>query len=69
MRYIVIVQHGEYFTVYAKLKSVNVKMGQMIRENDLIGIVNTDKNGTTELQFQVWKNNVKLNPENWLVRK
>jgi len=65
----VIVQHGEYFTVYAKLKSVNVTMGQSIRENYLIGIVNTDKSGKSELQFQIWKNNKKLNPENWLARK
>jgi len=69
MRYVVLVQHGDYFTVYAKLKKVFVNQGQSVNPDDSIGIVNTDKNGTSELQFQIWKNNQKLNPENWLAKK
>jgi murein DD-endopeptidase MepM/ murein hydrolase activator NlpD len=69
MRYVVLVQHGDYFTVYAKLKKVLVNQGQFVNPNESIGIVNTDKNGTSELQFQIWKNNQKLNPENWLAKK
>ncbi len=69
MRYVVLIQHGDYFTVYAKLKEVSVSSGQIVRANEKIGIVNTDKNGVTELQFQIWKNNQKLNPENWIAKK
>jgi septal ring factor EnvC (AmiA/AmiB activator) len=69
MRYVVLVQHGEYFTVYAKLKEVSVSKGDNIQENQRIGIVNTDKNGTSEVQFQIWKNTQKLNPENWIAKK
>jgi murein hydrolase activator len=68
-RYVVIVQHGSYFTVYAKLKQVNVKMGQQVTKMDVIGEVNTDANGISELQFQVWKNTQKLDPELWLARR
>ncbi|PVY37237.1 murein hydrolase activator EnvC family protein [Pontibacter virosus] len=66
MNNIVMVQHGEYFAVYAKLRTVNVKEGQVVKHKDVIGTVYTDANGTTELQFQLWKNNTNLNPESWI---
>ncbi|MDZ7606034.1 MAG: peptidoglycan DD-metalloendopeptidase family protein [Cyclobacteriaceae bacterium] len=68
-KYVVIVQHGTYYTVYAKLKSVNVKMGQQVRKEDVIGEVNTDLEGLSEVQFQVWKNTEKLDPELWLAKR
>ncbi|NJN26059.1 MAG: peptidoglycan DD-metalloendopeptidase family protein [Cyclobacteriaceae bacterium] len=68
-KYVVIVQHGSYFTVYAKLKKVTVKMGQQINVNDVIGEVNTDVDGTSEVQFQVWKNTEKQDPELWLTKR
>lgn len=69
MNNIVMIQHGEYFTVYAKLKSVSVTTGQKVSIKDVIGTVYTDADGTTELQFQVWKNSSNMNPESWLIRK
>jgi len=68
-KYVVIVQHGTYYTVYAKLKKVNVKMGQQLMKDDVIGEVNTDMDGVSEVQFQVWKNTKKLDPELWLAKK
>ena len=65
----VIVQHGEYFTVYSRLKQVAVKQGQALRVNDSVGLVYTDGNGVSSLQFQIWHNQEKLNPETWLQRK
>ena len=69
MNNIVMIQHGEYFTVYAKLRSVNVSVGQDVSMKDVIGTVYTDSDGTTELQFQIWKNSDNMNPESWLIRK
>ncbi|MFN3405135.1 MAG: murein hydrolase activator EnvC family protein [Cytophagaceae bacterium] len=69
MNYVVMIQHGEYFTVYAKLKTTLVKTGQEVKAKDPIGTVYTDKNDVSELQFQVWKNNEKLDPEKWLFIK
>ena len=69
MRYVVLIQHGEYFTVYAKLKEVFVRQGDIIDVGQRIGIVHTNKNGTSEVQFQIWKNKQKLNPENWIAKK
>lgn len=68
-KYVVIMRHGDYFTVYAKLKKVDVKMGQQITRDDVIGEVNTDVDGTSEVQFQVWKNTQKLDPELWLAKR
>ena len=69
MNRVVIVQHGDYYTLYAKLKTVNVKKGQILQANESVGEVYTDSDGISELQFQVWKNNVKMDPEKWLVKK
>ncbi|MBC3540806.1 peptidoglycan DD-metalloendopeptidase family protein [Rufibacter sp. H-1] len=69
MNNIVMVQHGEYFTVYAKLRTVNVSEGQEISTKQTIGTVYTDAEGTSELQFQIWKNQTNLNPQGWLMPK
>lgn len=61
----VLVQHGEYFTFYCKLKSVNVKNGQTIDTGDRIGTAD-DENGNAILHFEIWKGTVKQNPELWL---
>ena len=67
MNYVVMIQHGEsFFTVYAKLKSVSVTTGQQVQRNEILGEVYTDKSNTSELQFQIWRNEQKLDPENWL---
>jgi septal ring factor EnvC (AmiA/AmiB activator) len=68
MNNVVIVQHGEYHTVYARLKTVNVKTGQEIKAKEPLGSVYTDKDGISELQFQVWKNDQKLDPQTWLTK-
>lgn len=67
MNNIVMVQHGEFFTVYAKLKSVSVSEGQTVKIKDKIGTIYSNDDGTTELQFQLWKNSSRLNPESWLL--
>ncbi len=65
----VIMQHGEYFTVYSRLKEVNVTAGQKLNATEPVGMVHTDGNGVSMLQFQIWRNSQKLNPEAWLMKK
>ncbi|NJN77096.1 MAG: peptidoglycan DD-metalloendopeptidase family protein [Saprospiraceae bacterium] len=64
-QHIVLVQHGDYFTLYSNLKSVVVKKGTILKTGDIIGKVGT-QNGKTELHFQIWQNSSKINPEEWL---
>ncbi|MGB3466841.1 MAG: peptidoglycan DD-metalloendopeptidase family protein [Cyclobacteriaceae bacterium] len=61
-----IIKHGEYFTLYAFLDEVNVEVGQTVSTQDIIGEVLTNKEGVSQLQFEVWKNTTNLNPEKWL---
>ena len=63
---VVIIQHGEYRTVYANLKNASVKSGQAVKAKDPIGVVYTDNDGLSEVQFQVWKGSQRLNPQSWL---
>jgi len=63
---VVIIKHGNYYTVYSKLKSVEVKQGQVLRTGDLIGKVHTNNVGITQLHFEVWRDKKKLDPERWL---
>ncbi len=63
---VVAIQHGNFMTIYAKMKNVSVSPGQKVSARDAIGTVATDAEGTSELQFQVWKNTTRLNPESWL---
>ena len=63
---VVIIKHGNYYTVYSKLKSVEVKQGQVLRTGDLIGKVHTNNAGITQLHFEVWRDKKKLDPERWL---
>ncbi|GAB3922933.1 murein hydrolase activator EnvC family protein [Larkinella terrae] len=67
MHNIVAIQHGDYYTVYAKLKSVSVQVGQRVKAREVIGVVATDKDGVAEVQFQVWKSTNRMNPESWLI--
>ncbi|MEN7550899.1 peptidoglycan DD-metalloendopeptidase family protein [Rapidithrix thailandica] len=66
LRYVVMVQHGDYITVYAKLKRADVKVGQEVTPQTQLGVVANNSDGIPELQFQIWKKQLKLNPEEWL---
>ncbi len=61
----VLVQHGNYFTLYCKMKSVSVQAGDRIKTGDSLGVIDTI-NGETQLHFEVWQGKTPQNPENWL---
>ena len=61
----VLVQHGNYFTLYCKLRNVKVKSGQKVTTGQQLGVVDTI-NKETQLHFQVWKDTTPQNPESWL---
>ena len=61
----VMIQHGNYFTLYCKLKSVNVKEGDKVKTSDVIGTIDTT-NGQTQLHFELWTGSKPQNPEQWL---
>lgn len=65
--YAVIVRHGEYFTVYSNLRSVNVSRGQKVTVKQTVGVVATDPaDNTAEAHFELWKGVTPVNPSSWL---
>ncbi len=64
--YMVIVRHGNYYSVYSNLSSVSVKQGSKLNGQQSIGSITADENGDAELHFELWKDKTKLNPEAWL---
>jgi septal ring factor EnvC (AmiA/AmiB activator) len=63
----VLVSHGNYYSVYCKLKSVNVSVGSQVAVGTAIGtVMKTEDDERTELHLEIWKNTEKQNPEAWL---
>lgn len=61
----VLIQHGNYFTLYCKMKAVSVKSGDKVTTGQSLGTIDTI-NGQTQLHFEVWKGSAPQNPEQWL---
>jgi len=65
----VIIRHGKYLTVYSNLVNVQVKSGDKVSIKQTIGTIGTDGDDEkTVLKFQIWKENVKMDPEDWIAR-
>ncbi len=63
----VIINHGEYYSVYTGLKEVYVKTGQRVTTNQEIGQVISNNDGISELRFQIRKQTTALDPQAWLM--
>ncbi len=65
----VIIRHGKYLTVYSNLRETTVKKGDKVTTKQNIGTVFTDpEDNKSILKFQIWLENQKLNPEQWIGR-
>jgi septal ring factor EnvC (AmiA/AmiB activator) len=65
--YMVIIQHGEYYTVYSNLEEVSVRKGDKIAVRQNLGKVSTNrKTNTSEVHFEIWREKTRLNPVEWV---
>jgi len=65
--YLVVIQHGEYFTAYSNLRSCSVREGEKVATKQNIGNVATDSStGQAIVTFDLYKGNTPVNPEIWL---
>jgi septal ring factor EnvC (AmiA/AmiB activator) len=63
----IMIRHGNYFTIYYNLSKIYVKPGDKIVTGQVIGRVFTSKiTGESLLDFRLFKNDQKLNPQYWL---
>jgi septal ring factor EnvC (AmiA/AmiB activator) len=65
----VLVRHGKYLTVYANLREVSVKQGQKVNAGQMVGRIFKEENSNMAiLHFEIWHENQKLDPANWLIQ-
>ena len=63
----VMIQHGDFFTVYQNLSSVSVSKGDKVTRKQTIGKVRTNgETGKTILKFLILQNTTYNNPGSWL---
>ena len=65
----VLIQHGEYFTAYSRLKAVLVKKNQEVQIGDRLGQVLTNSNNVSEMKLRINAPGGTVNPESWLQSK
>ncbi|WP_245576114.1 murein hydrolase activator EnvC family protein [Flavobacterium frigidarium] len=67
---VVMIQHGDYFTVYQNLSSVNVSKGDKVSTKQSIGRIRTNGDtGKTVLKFLLLQNTTTNDPKSWLARR
>jgi len=62
----VMIQHGDYFTVYQNLSSVSVSKGDKVSRKETIGKIRTSGEGKTVIKFLILQNTTYNNPASWL---
>lgn len=63
----VMIQHGDYFTVYQNLSAVSVGKGDKVSRKETIGRVRTNgETGKTVIKFLILQNTTYNNPSSWL---
>lgn len=62
----VMIQHGDYFTVYQNLSSVSVSKGDKVSRKQSIGKIRTSGEGKTVVKFLILQNTTYQNPASWL---
>lgn len=62
----ILIKHGDFFTIYQNLSSVNVQVGDKVSAKQTLGKIRTDADGRTVLKFLVSQNSVYFNPTSWL---
>lgn len=65
---VVIVNHGNYYTVYGNISSPSVKVGDSVRAGQRLGGLAPDEDDRSHsmIHFEVWRNREKLNPLDWI---
>ncbi len=65
---VVIISHGDYFTVYGKLQDILVSPGEKVHEGQAIGHAEV-KDNQSEVHIQFWKGQTRLDPKQWLKKQ
>ena len=61
--YMVIVKHGNFYSVYSKIQEILVSRGDLLEAGKEIGKLGRNN---AQLHFEIWKDKQKVDPEIWL---
>ena len=65
----ILINHGDFYTVYSGLKDVVVSVGEMLDSKQNIGtVITSETTKKTELHFELWKGKETQNPLIWLYK-
>lgn len=66
----VLIQHGNYISVYNNLENTFVKQGDKVKTGQALGKIFTNRvTGKTKLIFVLFNNTKRLNPASWILRR
>jgi murein DD-endopeptidase MepM/ murein hydrolase activator NlpD len=64
----VLIRHGDFVTVYSNLIKVQVKVGDRVQAQQVIGeVYNDEKTQSGIYKLQIWQENTLLNPTEWIL--
>ena len=66
---LVMLQHGDFFTIYQNLTAVSVSKGDKVSIRQSLGKIRTNGDGKTILKFALTQNTTYANPRSWLAGK
>jgi septal ring factor EnvC (AmiA/AmiB activator) len=65
--YTIIIQHGNYYTVYSNLAETKLSKGDNVKSRQSIGSVSTNPiTGSSELHFELWFEKERMDPAGWI---
>ena len=60
-------KHGNYISTYYNLSDLFVKKGDQVTAKEELGEIYTNRfNGLTQLKFYLYRDAIRLNPEEWI---
>ena len=62
-KHTVIIQHGNYYSVYSNLQQIFVKRNDIIKSGQRVGVVGTK---SPDLHFEIWQEKTRQNPVDWI---
>lgn len=66
---IIVIRHGEYFTSYSNLKTLNVRKGQKVGAGQVIGTADDDSEvGYPLINFGIFQGQNPVNPQIWIAK-
>ena len=66
---VVLIQHGNYYTVYSNLSNVSIRKGNTVSPRQSIGRAATNTvTNQPEVHFEIWLERTQLNPAVWIAK-